>query len=166
MTQALPMLVGTDRHTMKGKIMSAFFHSLSTNENPLHRLYGDWCLWQKAEKEGRTPEDYDIIVKQRLKVDKQYEDRIRTVFHELSTPELLDRCLKGKNQNKNEALHSKIWYHHNKAKFTGLKRVNFLTQLTLLNHNFGYVANTFLQHLGCSTSSESLRVKQRMEKRK
>ena len=113
-----------------------------------------WRLW------------HTVIVKQRLKVDKQYEDRIRTVFHELSTPELLDRCLKGENQHKIEALHSKIWYHHSKAKFAGLKRVNFLTQLTLLDHNFGYVANKFLQHLGYSTSSESLRLRHRMDKRK
>ena len=48
----------------------------------------------------------------------------------------------------------------------GLKRVTFATQLTINDHNFGYVANRFLQHLGLSRTSASVLIKQRIDKQK
>lgn len=78
----------------------------------------------------------------------------------------LERCLRGKSQNKSESLHSKLWIHQSKAKFADLKRVQFVTQLTILDHNFGFVAKKFLQHLEFAQSTESLLTKERMDRRK
>lgn len=41
-----------------------------------------------------------------------------------------------------------------------------MTKATILDHNFGYVANRFLQHLNVTESPESLPAKQRMDTRK
>ena len=39
-------------------------------------------------------------------------------------------------------------------------------QLTVVDHNFGYVANRFMEYLGVSTTSYGLLSKERMDKRK
>lgn len=98
--------------------------------------------------------------------EKKYEDKVRDVYHDLSSPALLQKCLKGESQNRNEGFHSKLWFHQSKAKFAGMKRVKFVSQLTVIDHNFGYMANKFLQHLGFSATTSSLTARQRMDKRK
>ena len=47
-----------------------------------------------------------------------------------------------------------------------MKRVRFVTQLTVIDHNFGYMANKFLQYLGFSAASSSLQARQRMDNKK
>lgn len=90
----------------------------------------------------------------------------KDIFTELSSPALLERCLRGASQNQNESLDSKLWLHQSKVKFAGMKRVTFVTQLTILDHNFGYVENRFLQYLGFSDTDNSLLSKKRMDMKK
>lgn len=92
------------------------------------------------------------------------ENRVREVYHDLSNPALLERCLRGENQNRNEGLHSKFWRHQSKAKFAGLRK--FMTQLTIIEHNFGYEANQFLANLGFSFPFSSVVARKSMDRRK
>ena len=73
---------------------------------------------------------------------------IRTVYKDLIAPSLLDRCLKGKTQNPNESLHSKLWAKCPKAKFAGRFRVAFVCRVTVLEHNFGRKANLMTHMFG------------------
>lgn len=159
--------VGTDSTTMKLKIMSGFWHAISWDDAP-HHNYCDptWCIFKKALDNNEPLPSHDCM-KNYLRLEKKYEDQVREVYHDLSSPVLLQKCLRGENQNRNEGLHAKLWHHQSKAKFAGLKRVTFVAQLTVLDHNFGYVANRFLQYLGLSTTTSScLLARQRMDKRK
>lgn len=157
---------GTNTTTIKWKIMSGFWHSISTDENPHHfQCDPSWCVFKKASLENKPVPSHKTM-KNYLRLEKKYEDRVREVFYELTSPALLERCIKGGNQNKNESLHSKLWHHQSKSKFAGLKRMEFVTRLTILDHNFGYAANRFLQYLDFQESPESRLTKERMDQRK
>lgn len=160
--------VGTDVTTMRLRIMSGFWHSISRDgDGNHHHIHCDtsWCVFKKAIEEKKPLPSHDTM-RNYLRLEKKYEDQVREVFRDLSSPALLERCLRGKSQNKNESFHSKLWLRQSKVKFAGLQRVKFVTQLTLVDHNFGYVANRFLQHLDFAQSTESLLAKERMDKRK
>ncbi|MPC23964.1 hypothetical protein E2C01_017033 [Portunus trituberculatus] len=163
--KAIRASVGTNTLTMKLKIMSAFWHSISTDENP-HHVHCDssWCIFKKASEENKPLPSHSNM-KNYLRLDKKYKNRVREIFFDLSSPALLEKCLKGGTQNKNESLHSKLWHHQSKSKFAGLKRIQFVTRLTILDHNFGFVANKFLQRLDFPESPESFLTKRRMDQR-
>lgn len=129
------------------------------------QYFSSWCIFKKAVEEEKPLPSHDIM-KNYLRLEKKYEDRVREVFLELSSPALLEKCLKGGSQNRNESLHSKLWRHHSKSKFAGLKRIKFVTQLTIVDHNFGFVENKFMQQLDFAESPESLLTKERMDKKK
>ena len=50
----------------------------------------------------------------------------------------MEKCLKGRSQNPNESLYSKVWQKCLKIKHAGYFRVKFASQVTILDHNFGY----------------------------
>ncbi|KAK8373364.1 hypothetical protein O3P69_019914 [Scylla paramamosain] len=104
------------------------------------------------------------IMKNYLRLEKKYEDRVKAIYHDLSTPALLARCMKGHTQNRNEGLHSKLWLHQNKAKFAGLNRVRFMSQLTILNHNLGYESTHFIAHIGFPSTAERIKTMEKMDK--
>lgn len=158
----------SDTRTMKVRIMLGFFHAISRDGdgNHHHNLCGaTWCVFKKASDEGKPLPSHDTM-KNYLRLEKKYEDRVKEVFLDLSSPPLLERCLRGENQNQNEGLHSKLWLHQSRAKFAGLKRVIFATQVTIIEHNFGYEANKFKEHLEFSSTPNSVLAKQRMDRRK
>lgn len=160
--------VGTNFLTMKLKIMSGFWHAISRDgDGNHHHNHCDpaWCIFKKAKNENQPLPSHSIM-RNYIRLEKKYEDKVRAVYHDLSSPALLQKCLKGESQNRNEGFHCKLWYHQSKAKFAGMKRVKFVTQLTVIDHNFGYMANKFLQHLGFSATTSSLTARQRMDKRK
>lgn len=156
---------GTDVVTMKLKMMSGFWHAISHDGDGIHHHVhcdSSWCGFKKA-REGRPLPSHNTM-KNYLRLEKKYDDRVREVFFDLSSPALLERCLRGESQNRNEGFHSKLWHHQNKVKFAGLQRVTFVTQLTILDHNFGYLANRLLQHLGIPITTASVLAKKRMDK--
>lgn len=77
---------------------------------------------------------------------------IRQVYEDLTKPDLLKRCLKGRTQNLNESLHSKSWAKCNKNKYYGYDRVKFVTQVATLDHTFVYREVSLLTALGFSRS--------------
>lgn len=158
--------VGTDVLTMKLKVMSGFWHAIS-RDNDHHHLHCDtsWCVFKQSKDEGKPLPPHDNM-KNYIRLEKKYENRVREVYYDLSNPALLERCLRGENQNRNEGLHSKLWCHQSKAKFAGHKRVTFVTQLTIIDHNFGYEANHFLAYLRFSFTYNSVVARKRMDKRK
>lgn len=58
-------------------------------------------------------------------------------------------------------------YGSTKARqFAGLKRVIFVMQLTVIEHNFGYVANSFIEYMGLSSTSYGVLANKRIDIRK
>ncbi|KAG0722704.1 hypothetical protein GWK47_044006 [Chionoecetes opilio] len=53
-------------------------------------------------------------------------------------------CLRGRTQNLNESLQSKVWKKVSKDKFAGLYRSILVSQATILEHNFGHSHSSLL----------------------
>ncbi|GFW96419.1 uncharacterized protein TNCV_2294911 [Trichonephila clavipes] len=91
---------------MKQAIWAIFFHKISTDLNPQHGLcpLGDdsWCGYNRFKLKGDT-------YKHKHNLPIAIMHCIKKVFRDLSSPELLSRCLHGKTQNCNESLNSVIW---------------------------------------------------------
>lgn len=90
---------------------------------------------------------------------------IRTVCRDLTRPELLEKCLKGRTQNRNKSLHGKVWRKASKDKVCGLHRTVFVSQVTILEHNFGHSEANLLTSLGFKRSSNFIDSLERKEKR-
>ena len=86
--------------------------------------------------------------------DKQVN--IKNIYMDLTRTELLERCLKGRTQNLNESLHSKLWAKCSKTKYSGPNRVRFAASVTVMDHNFGYLDASLLTHLGFGASRNTL----------
>ncbi|KAK8372148.1 hypothetical protein O3P69_013535 [Scylla paramamosain] len=157
--KAIKDSIGTDYITMKKNIMSGFLHAISRDGDGNHhhlQCNPSWCVFKKA-LDNNEPMPSHNIMKNYLRLEKKYEDRVKAIYHDLSTPALLARCMKGHTQNRNEGLHSKLWLHQNKAKFAGLNRVRFMSQLTILNHNLGYESTHFIAHIGFPSTAERIK---------
>lgn len=139
--------------------------TISTDDSS-HHVHCDpsWCIFKRAIDKGKSMPPYSSM-QNYIHLPKQYEDRVRDVFQDFSSLALLERCLKGQTQNRNKELHSKLWLHQSKSKFTGLKQVIFIHQVTVIEHNFGYQANRFLQFLGFTPIPNAFTSKKQMDKR-
>ena len=62
-----------------------------------------WCKWQKDIITGKS------TYKANINLPKWIHDILRPIFQDLSSDELLSKCLHGKTQNANEALNNLIW---------------------------------------------------------
>ncbi|GFW20094.1 uncharacterized protein TNCV_2320351 [Trichonephila clavipes] len=102
---------------MKQAIWAIFFHKISTDLNPQHGLcpLGDdsWCGYNRSKLKGDT-------YKHKHNLPIAIMHCIKKVFRDLSSSELLSRCLHGKTQNCNESLNSVIWSIIPKAVFVQL----------------------------------------------
>ena len=81
------------------------------------------------------------------------------MYRDLTTTDLLQRCIKQQTQNANESLHSKLWLKCPKVEHCSLARVKFAAADTCLKHNFGQCKGNLLAHLKLLTDDavENLR---------
>ena len=70
------------------------------------------------------------------------------MYIDLTSQDLLKRCLKKKTQNSNESLHSKLWRKCLKVKHAGLRRVRHVALATTLEHKFATRQGSLLNALG------------------
>ena len=107
-------------HSMKKCALASLFHNTAFDDNKRHRLCpigeNSWCKWQKevavSGKSGFKP---------KLSLPTVIFDLVFPIYQDLSKDELLEKCLHGKTQNANEALHGLIWQRCSKVTFSGRK---------------------------------------------
>lgn len=91
---------------MRNEIYATLDHKLSTDDRPRHercpRGETSWCSWQKAQATGE-----DFVHKPPL--SEQVYKAILPIYGELSSDDLLTRCLGGFTQNSNESLNATVW---------------------------------------------------------
>ena len=100
---------------MKTAIWATLKHKSSTDTNLQHDScpLGDdsWCTWQKAKAQGRLALGLaQYSHKPALSDDLLSE--ITPIYENLSSENLLQRCIGGFTQNNNENLNALIWYGH------------------------------------------------------
>ena len=88
---------------MKEAVSAVLPHVSSSGTNPMHDKCPEgensWCGYK------RNPATY----KHRKGIPKAVADFIQPVFNDLSSSDLLSKCLHGKTQNVNECLNKLIW---------------------------------------------------------
>ena len=112
-------------HKMHDAVWASFDHATSTDKKPQHDRCpvgaDSWCFYQKALATGQKPGPHRANVGTPL--SPEVAIHVKDVYTRLADKSLLERCLKGKTQNPNESLHSKIWAKCPKTGFVGLQRV-------------------------------------------
>lgn len=112
------------------------------------RGQSSWCWVQKAKAKEEEPVPHSSKSLYLSKFCFDHLQLIKGVYRELNKPELLQRCLRGMTQNPNESLHPKVWRKISKDRYCGLRRVTFVTQVTVLEHIFCDMNSNFLLVLG------------------
>lgn len=93
---------------MRRDIFATLFHKISTDKKPRHENCpvgkDSWCSWQKAKACGEL-KSYE----HKPPMDKAVYNAVLPTYEELSSDDLLHRCLGGFTQNSNESFNSTIW---------------------------------------------------------
>ncbi len=118
--------------TMRTAIKAVLHHSVATpNPQERHKFCPDgpesWCRYK------RTGEDKT----QKYHFDAPFLDFLTPTFDNLSTDNLLKRCLPGYTQNNNESLNGMVWVRAPKHKWHGAKRVRIALTSAILRFNVG-----------------------------
>ncbi|KMQ83416.1 hypothetical protein RF55_20114 [Lasius niger] len=93
---------------MKNAIWATFYHYSSTDTHPQHSKCpsgsNSWCSWQRASTSDELASfkhDYKALPKDVL-------DAIKPIYEDLSSDNLLERCVGGFTQNNNESFNQLI----------------------------------------------------------
>jgi hypothetical protein len=137
---------------LRKRILAIYYHARSTDEEPHHSScpVGElsWCWVKRAEAAGETPALHTSKHLYLAGLPQDLLRRILQVFMDLTSPNLLHRCMRNQTQNRNESLHSKLWRKCLKVKFAYLERSVFAATVTTLFHNLGEVRGHVLVALG------------------
>ncbi|XP_012150434.1 uncharacterized protein LOC105663769 [Megachile rotundata] len=122
---------------MKKEIWATLHHKISTDSKPQHQFcpVGETsrCSYQKAIATNtlscykHKPPMPDVVFK-----------AVQPIYEELSKDEVLNRCLGGYTQNKNESFNANVWAIAPKTQAIGKKTLQIAVDLAVCNFNDGY----------------------------
>lgn len=108
-----------------------------------------WCFYKKVKAEGMQWKSHmDMTIY--FRVPDDMKATILSIYDDLTSTSLLERCFKGQTQNVIESLHSKFWSKYSKVKFefASLTKVIFGMRVIVIQHNFGCGDELVLTELG------------------
>lgn len=96
-----------DLQAMKQATLASLFHCSSTDETPRHGLCPlgpeSWCGFNRRNALGSG------YYKHKGGLSNEVLNKVKPVYADLCTDELLKKCLHGKTQNANECFNGMIW---------------------------------------------------------
>ena len=132
-------------------------HVSSSNENPKHEYCpsgeDSWCFYKKTESLDQEPPNHENM-KVKMLLNDDESNRVQEVYKSLTTDQLMGRCLKGRTQNANESVHSKLWSKKHKTKFCGLPSLQHAARTTVAEHNFNFEQANVIAQLPFNKPSE------------
>lgn len=141
---------------MRNACLSGFLHVTSTEEDHDHSLCPkgehSWCFYQRALVTGED-KSHDRMVLQ-VVLDDGEKELVKQVYDSLTTDEMMKKCLKGRTQNVNESLHSKLWHKLSKSKFYGHQTLKQAVCSTVMEHNYGYQASNVIATMPFSAKTQ------------
>ncbi|KAE8746814.1 hypothetical protein FOCC_FOCC006449 [Frankliniella occidentalis] len=121
---------------MKNKVWAIFYHMSSSDAKPTHQFCPkgaeSWCKYQKAVA-AKTVKKF----KHKQGVPLPCMEACKKVFVDLTSDELLARCIGGYTQNPNESVNNLIWLGCPKVRFFGKKTVDIAAAEGILQFNDG-----------------------------
>ena len=127
--------------------MAIFLHLTSNDENHDHSLCpvgeNSWCFYNH-DLAMKVPPRSHKKMKVKVQLTEEQKVPVRQVFEELSSDDLLQKCVKGRTQNLNESFNAKIWNKCPKVRFHGKKVATFAFQVAATEHNIGYATSSLV----------------------
>ena len=148
-----------DVKSMATAIWASLYHRASSDEKPLHMFCppgaSSWCGWKRVQA-GQQQEYVHHHV-----LPAAIVEEVRPIYCDLTSRELLSRCLLGATQNQNECLNGLIWSICPKTGFCGKAVVEMSAHLAAAQVNYGAVTlMAVLRDMGCQVgvfTEQSLR---------
>ncbi|KMQ93370.1 hypothetical protein RF55_6534 [Lasius niger] len=132
---------------MKNEIWAAYYHRSSSDDNPQHHLCPpdpeSWCKWRKAEALGTLRAFHH----EKPPLSDEVLAVLKPIYKDLSSEELLERCLGANTQNNNESLNSLIWTFAPKHLYSGVTTVQIATHFTVCIFNEGFKSILKIMHV-------------------
>ena len=129
---------GHDLKAMQRAIWATYFHRLLMDERPSHQLCPEppdtWCKYRIAEFEGKLDE-----FKHKKALPEAVLMAIKPIYRDLSSPDLLNKCLHGQTQNVNESFNNVVWTRIPKSTFVGKKTLEIGVWDSVITFNDGNV---------------------------
>ena len=122
---------------MKKEIYATFYHKCSTNDKPQHENCppgrNSWCKWRQAEALNELHE-----YEHPPPLCAAVQDLLLPIYKDLSSDDLLGRCLGGNTQNNNETFNSVLWRIAPKHIFCTGKTIELAAFLSAIIFNEGW----------------------------
>lgn len=137
-----------DLQGMCKAIWASIMHRVSTQEKPQHQFCptgtDSWCGWQRVKAgSGEQYQHHDSV-------PQAVFQKIKPVYIRLTDKSLLQRCLCGATQNRNESLNGLIWQLCPKETFCGATTVETAAAMAVSLFNDGSVAlRRILEEMQC-----------------
>ena len=141
-----------DINAMKRAVGAVLFHCSDVQlETERHKFCptgeNSWCKWQSDRVTGRN--EY----KKKLNLPGAIKEHLQPIFSDLSSEDLLTKCLHGLTQNANEALNNVIWKKCPKRSFVERNILEIATFSALIEFNDGQLGICKVaEKLGLSSS--------------
>ncbi|KAK3933236.1 Large tegument protein deneddylase [Frankliniella fusca] len=121
---------------MKNKVWAIYYHMSSSDAKPTHQFCpkgeDSWCKYQRAVT-AKTLKKF----KHKQGVPLACMEACKKVFSDLTSDELLERCIGGYTQNPNESVNNLVWLGCPKVRFFGKKTVDIAAAEGILQFNDG-----------------------------
>lgn len=136
-------------YQMKKAIGAVLWHCTDLPETQRHMFCpqsaDSWCKWQKNKLNGTSN------VKSKVNLPVAIKNIIEPIFRDLSSDELLSKCLHSCTQNPNEAFNQIIWTKCPKSVFVSRQVFELSVFSAVINFNEGFSAiQMVFQELGIS----------------
>lgn len=121
---------------MKEAIWATLYHKISTDEKPQHQFCPEgarsWCSWQ-LEKAVGDLNNY----KHKPAMSEEIFNAVKPIYEQLSSDDLLTRCLGGYTQNSNESFNALVWSMAPKSISSGKTVLDIAVDLAVIVFNDG-----------------------------
>lgn len=143
--RAIRAAAGTSVDQMRNNILASLNHCISTDLEPRHLhcppTADTWCFYQRGMADHMSHQEIIRRWPHRhmigTPIDLSYAKHLMPVYRRLTSTDLLEKCLLGITQNRNESLHSCIWKVMPKEKHFNLYRLKHAAQQACNEFNLG-----------------------------
>lgn len=137
-----------DLKSMATAIWASLYHRASSDQKPLHMFCptgaDSWCGWQRVKAGKQATYAHPNVLPEAI------VELVKPIYRDLTSRDLLSRCLLGATQNQNESLNSLIWSLCPKEGFCGKSVVEMSAHLAAAHYNHGAVSlMAVLRNMGC-----------------
>nr|XP_012148628.1 PREDICTED: uncharacterized protein LOC105663565 [Megachile rotundata] len=132
---------------MRKTIWATYYQKSSTNEKPQHSFcpsdLHSWCKYRKSEAE----ESVENFTRNKLSLSDKVLKILKPIYEDLTSTNLLERCIGAETQNNNESLNSLIWTFAPKHIHCGARTVQIATFLATCIFNEGLSSVLQIMHV-------------------